>query len=73
MADAAYQVDPKNMKIHSSPRVRRWDLASTLPTHGKDPDYTAGLLATVKNGCFYVLDVEEETEVDRRIKHHEYT
>jgi len=38
-------------------RVRRWDLASTLPTKGKDPDYTAGVLATVKDGRFYILDV----------------
>lgn len=46
-----------NEAPQGTPRVRRWDLASTLPTKGKDPDWTAGLLATVKNGCFYVLDI----------------
>lgn len=40
-----------------TPRVRRWDLASTLPTQGKDPDWTAGVLATVKDGKYYILNV----------------
>lgn len=39
-------------------RVRYWDLASTEPVSGKDPDWTVGLLLGVSDiGMFYVLDV----------------
>jgi predicted phage terminase large subunit-like protein len=37
--------------------VRYWDKASTRPSRGKDPDYTAGVLMSEKDGRFYVLDV----------------
>lgn len=40
-------------------RVRFWDLAATLPTPGKDPDYTVGLLIGIDtDNLVYVLDVQ---------------
>lgn len=39
-------------------RVRFWDLASSSPRPGTDPDYTAGvLLGRDQRGCYWVLDV----------------
>jgi predicted phage terminase large subunit-like protein len=38
-------------------KVRFWDLASTEPEKGKDPDYTAGVLAGLKAGQYYIFDV----------------
>lgn len=37
--------------------VRYWDLASTEPKEGTDPDYTAGGLVGLYNGVWYVADV----------------
>lgn len=37
--------------------VRFWDLASTAPAPGKDPDWTAGALVGFAAGRYYVLDV----------------
>jgi predicted phage terminase large subunit-like protein len=38
--------------------LRYWDLASTAPTPGTDPDYTVGVLAgRDSDGILYVLDV----------------
>jgi predicted phage terminase large subunit-like protein len=39
-------------------KVRFWDKAATAPEPGKDPDFTVGVLMTVKNGVYYVVDVE---------------
>jgi len=53
-------------------RVRRWDLAATVPKAGRDPDYTAGILMSAHDGKFYVLDVRRFREtanvVRQRIK-----
>lgn len=39
-------------------RVRRWDLASTAPEPGRDPDYTAGaLLSRDDLGIYYIEDI----------------
>lgn len=39
-------------------KVRRWDLAATVPAPGRDPDWTAGLLMGRDNaGFFYIMDV----------------
>lgn len=39
--------------------VRRWDLASTDPKKGEDPDWSVGLLlGEHTDGLYYVLDVE---------------
>lgn len=43
---------PKFKKI-----VRFWDLASTAPAPGKDPDWTASALVGFAEGRYYVLDV----------------
>jgi predicted phage terminase large subunit-like protein len=38
--------------------VRAWDLAATLPSEGKDPDWTVGLkLALTQSGHFVVTDI----------------
>jgi predicted phage terminase large subunit-like protein len=40
-------------------RVRAWDLAATIPTAGKDPDYTVGILLGIdKDNTVYILDVK---------------
>ncbi len=38
-------------------KVRFWDLASTEPAKGKDPDWTSGALVGVYQGQYYVFDV----------------
>ena len=38
-------------------RVRWWDLAATKNRAGIDPDYTAGVLLSVKDGIYYIEDV----------------
>jgi predicted phage terminase large subunit-like protein len=35
-------------------RVRYWDMASTQPKPGTDPDYTVGVLMSRKDGVYYV-------------------
>jgi len=54
-------------------RVRYWDLASTEPAPGKDPDWTCGvLLAVDKEGVYHVEDVTRDRltplGVDRLVK-----
>jgi predicted phage terminase large subunit-like protein len=39
-------------------RVRFWDMASTEPKPGKDPDYTCGVkMGVTKDRAYYILDV----------------
>ena len=38
-------------------KVRYWDLASTEPTKGKDPDWSAGALVGMLNGQYYIFDL----------------
>lgn len=38
-------------------RCRFWDVASTLPSHGSDPDYTVGALVTRAADKFWVEDL----------------
>jgi predicted phage terminase large subunit-like protein len=38
-------------------KIRFWDLASTEADRGKDPDWTAGVLAALDKGQLYVFDV----------------
>ena len=40
-----------------APKVRVWDIAATTPKKGSDPDYTSGLLATMKDGVMTILDI----------------
>jgi len=43
---------PKDLRL-----VRFWDLASTEPGKGKDPDWTSGTLAGLKGGQLFIFDV----------------
>jgi predicted phage terminase large subunit-like protein len=38
--------------------VRAWDLASTQPTKHNDPDWTAGALVGLKDGIWYIADMQ---------------
>ncbi len=54
-------------------RVRRWDLAGTVPKAGSDPDWSVGLkMAVDPGGFFYIEDVVRDraspAEVERMIK-----
>ena len=57
----------------SAVRVRRWDLAATVPSGTSDPDYSAGVkMSRSTDGRFYVEDVKRfrasALEVRRTIK-----
>jgi predicted phage terminase large subunit-like protein len=39
-------------------RVRFWDMASTTPRQGRDPDYTVGSKVAFKDGMYYVEDIK---------------
>ena len=39
-------------------KVRYWDLASTLPEKGKNPDWTSGALMGFYKGQYYIFDIE---------------
>jgi predicted phage terminase large subunit-like protein len=43
---------PKNCR-----KARYWDRAATAAAHGTDPDYTVGVLKTMKDGVYYIIDV----------------
>jgi predicted phage terminase large subunit-like protein len=53
-------------------RVRRWDLASTEATAGKNPDWTVGLRMSECDGVYYIEDVVRQRKgpggVERLIK-----
>lgn len=38
--------------------VRAWDCAATEPKPGRDPDWTCGVLLSVKDGVWYILDIQ---------------
>ena len=54
-------------------RARYWDLAATEATAGTDPDWTAGCLGTVKDGIFYICDMQRVRQrpkgVEDLVKH----
>lgn len=39
-------------------RVRRWDLAASVPVAGSDPDWTVGLKMCKADGAYYIEDVK---------------
>jgi len=49
-------------------KVRYWDLASTLPKVGTDPDYTAGALVAEKAGVYYIIDIKRRRETPQQIE-----
>lgn len=40
-----------------APRVRFWDMASTTPREGTDPDYTVGSKVALKAGQYFIEDI----------------
>jgi len=53
--------------------VRYWDVASTEPNKkNKDPDWTCGVLISLKDGIWYILDVQRfrgtPAVVEKRVK-----
>jgi predicted phage terminase large subunit-like protein len=48
--------------------VRYWDKAATKPKDGSDPDYTAGVKLGVKDGIYYVLDVQRFREPPQTVR-----
>jgi len=52
--------------------VRYWDLAATAPAPGKEPAYTSGALLGIKDGVYYVIDIQRfqgrPMEVESRVK-----
>lgn len=53
----------------SKRKVRRWDLAASIPKNGSDPDWSAGVkMSTPNDGTFYVEDLQHFREVGRRVR-----
>lgn len=51
-------------------RVRRWDLAASLPKPGGDPDWTAGVKMATDNKNYYIEDVVRFRELGFRVRSH---
>ena len=49
-------------------RVRYWDLAATKQQGGNDPDWTAGLRMSVKDGIYYIEDVRRTRDTPHKIE-----
>jgi predicted phage terminase large subunit-like protein len=49
-------------------RVRRWDLAATIPTAGSDPDWTAGVKMSTDGTRFYVEDVAKLRDTPAKVR-----
>jgi len=51
--------------------VRYWDLAATAPAPGKDPAWTVGALVSIKEGVYYIHDIQRlrgtPMDVERRV------
>jgi predicted phage terminase large subunit-like protein len=43
-------------------RVRYWDMAATTAKQGKDPDYTVGVRLALKDGFYYIEDIQRFRE-----------
>jgi predicted phage terminase large subunit-like protein len=49
-------------------KVRFWDLASTLPKTGTDPDWTAGALMAEKDGVYYLVDIQRRRGTPQQVE-----
>jgi predicted phage terminase large subunit-like protein len=53
-------------------RVRYWDMAATTAKPGKDPDYTVGVRLAMKDGFYWIEDIQRFREtpavVEQRIR-----
>jgi predicted phage terminase large subunit-like protein len=51
--------------------IRYWDLAASVPAPGRDAAYTAGALVVLKNGIYFIVDIQRfqgsPLDVERRI------
>ncbi len=82
LLDGNWDAKPPGAKFHRSwfankiveavptgmPMVRFWDLASTSPEKGKDPDYTVGTKMGVCDGRYYIVDVRVDRNTPRHIE-----
>jgi predicted phage terminase large subunit-like protein len=82
LLDGNWDAKPPGAKFHRSwfanriveavpsgmQRVRFWDLASTSPQKGTDPDYTVGTLMGVSEGKYYILDVRRDRNTPKHIE-----
>jgi predicted phage terminase large subunit-like protein len=53
---------------HDAPLARFWDLAATEPKPGKDPDWTAGAKLALKDGIWYVVDVQRDRTTPKGVQ-----
>ena len=49
-------------------RVRYWDLASTEPKRGEDPDWTVGVKIAMVDGVYYVENVQRARSTPRHVE-----
>ncbi len=49
-------------------RVRYWDLAATKQQGGNDPDWTAGLRMSVKDGIYYIENVRRTRDTPGQVE-----
>lgn len=53
-----FQIIERSQAPQNIHKVRYWDLASTEPTKGKDPDWTSGALMGLYKGQFFIFDLQ---------------
>jgi predicted phage terminase large subunit-like protein len=50
-------------------KVRSWDLAATPPTPtNSDPDYTVGAKVAIKDGIYYILDIQRTRDTPQQVE-----
>ncbi len=49
-------------------RVRYWDLAATAQHAGNDPDWTAGVRISIKDGVYYIEDVRRVRDTPHHVE-----
>ena len=53
-----FQIIERSQAPQNIRKVRYWDLASTEPSKGKDPDWTSGALMGLYKGQFFIFDLQ---------------
>jgi predicted phage terminase large subunit-like protein len=53
-----FQIIERSQAPIDTHKIRYWDLASTEPAKGKDPDWTAGALVGVYKGQYFIFDLQ---------------
>jgi predicted phage terminase large subunit-like protein len=49
-------------------RCRGWDFAATLPTPGKDPDWTVGIRMSTHEGLYYIEDMIRFRDIPSKVR-----